>query len=138
MQKGRDPYIYEVVEPDPYKATTVRLHMRHRFKYPGEGYQNTEASFWYDQKLVLATKSNPTRLYRFEALTGQGTHWPKYIGELHGAPRISVLRPSPDHSALVASDHDTDVGLLRQGRGERPLEAFRRQGPGLQQEGVPG
>ena len=56
--------------------------MRHRFTYPGQGFQNTEASFWYDQKLVLATKTNPTRLYRFDALTGQGTHWPKYIGEL--------------------------------------------------------
>jgi hypothetical protein len=44
MQKGRDPFIYEIVEPDPYKATWVRLHMRHRFKYPGDGFQNTEAS----------------------------------------------------------------------------------------------
>lgn len=117
MQKHRDPYIYEIVEPDPYKATNVRLHMRHRFKYPGEGYQNTEASFWFDQKLVLATKSNPTHLYRFEALTGQGTHRPTYIGELYGAPRISVLRPSPDHSALVASDHETISVYLGKGWG---------------------
>jgi hypothetical protein len=117
MQKHRDPYIYEVVEPDPDRAVTVRLHMRHRFKYPGQGYQNTEASFWYDQKLVLATKSNPTRLYRFDALTGRGTHRPRYIGVLHGAPRISVLRPSPDHSALVASDHETISVFLGKGRG---------------------
>ena len=123
MQKGRDPFIYEIVEPDPYKATWVRLHMRHRFKYPGDGFQNTEASFWYDQKLVLATKSNPTRLYRFDALTGQGTHWPRYIGVLHGAPRISVLRPSPDHSALVASDHETVSVYTGRGVGS-PLEAF--------------
>lgn len=128
MQSGRDPYIYEIVEPDPYKATSVRLHMRHRFKYPGEGFQNTEASFWYDQKLVLATKSNPTRLYRFDALTGQGTHWPKYIGVLPGAPRISVLRPSPDHSALVASDHETMSVYWGKGAGS-PLEAFVGNGP---------
>lgn len=117
MQTERDPYIYEVIEPDPYKATTVRLHMRHRFKYPGKGYQNTEASFWFEQHLILATKSNPTRLYRFEALTGKGTHWPTYVGALHGAPRISVLRPSPDHSALVASDHDTISVYLGKGPG---------------------
>jgi hypothetical protein len=123
MQKRRDPYIYEVVEPDPDRATIVRLHMRHRFKYPGQGFENTEASFWYDQKLVLATKSNPTHLFRFDALTGQGTHWPKYIGDLHGAPRISVLRPSPDHSALVASDHDTLSVYMGRGVGS-PLEAF--------------
>ena len=117
MQTKRDPYIYEVIEPDPYKATTVRLHMRHRFKYPENGFQNTEASFWFEQHLILATKSNPTRLYRFEALTGQGTHWPAYVGVLHGAPRISVLRPSPDHSALVASDHDTMSVYLGKGPG---------------------
>ncbi len=131
MQKWRDPYIYEVVEPDPYKAATVRLHMRHRFKYPGRAYQNTEASFWYDQKLVLATKSNPTHLFRFDALTGQGTHWPKYIGDLHGAPRISVLRPSPDHSALVASNHDTVSVFAGRGVGS-PLEAFVGKGPAYQ------
>lgn len=116
MQQRRDPYIYEVVEPDPDKAKVVRLHMRHRFKYPGQGYQNTEASFWFDQKLVLATKSNPTRIYRFDKLTGQGTHRPKYVGVLHGAPRISVLRPSPDHSALVASNHDTMSVFLGKGK----------------------
>ena len=123
MQKERDPYIYEVVEPDPDKAITVPLHMRHRFKYPGQGFENTEASFWYDQKLVLATKSNPTHLFRFDALTGQGTHWPKYIGDLYGAPRISVLRPSPDHSALVASDHEALSVYTGKGVGS-PLEAF--------------
>ena len=128
MQTGRDPYIYEIVEPDPDKAKTVRLHMRHRFKYPGHGYENTEASFWYDQHLVLATKSSPTRLYRFDALTGQGTHWPKYIGVLHGAPRISVLRPAPDHSALVASDHETVSVFTGKGPGSR-LEDFVGKGP---------
>src|SRR4051794_7130131 len=52
MQTERDPYIYEVIEPDPDKATIAPLHMRHRFKYPGQGFRNTEASFWYDQHLV--------------------------------------------------------------------------------------
>lgn len=128
MQKDRDPWIYEIVEPDPDRAGSVRLHMRHRFKYPGLGYENTEASFWFDQKLVLATKSNPTRIYRFDALTGQGTHWPQYMGVLHGAPRISVLRPSPDHSALVASDHETLSVYVGKGRGSR-LEDFMGKWP---------
>ena len=128
MQAERDPYIYEVIEPDPYKATTVRLHMRHRFKYPEKGYQNTEASFWFEQHLILATKSNPTRLYRFEALTGKGTHWPTYVGVLYGAPRISVLRPAPDHSALVASDHDTISVYLGKGPGSH-LGDFVGKGP---------
>jgi hypothetical protein len=107
MQPHRDPYIYEVVEPDPDHARTVPLLSRRSYRYPGIGYQNTEASFWFEQHLVLATKSEPTRLYRFASLDGKGTLWPQYVGVLKGAPRISVLRPSPDHSALVASDHET-------------------------------
>jgi len=107
MQTHRDPYIYEVLEPDPDHATTVPLLSRHRYQYPGAGYQNTEASFWFEEHLVLATKSSPTRLYRFESLDGKGTLWPTYVGVLKGAPRLSVLRPAPDHSALIASDHET-------------------------------
>jgi hypothetical protein len=128
MQTHRDPYIYEVIEPDPDQATTVPLQRRIRFKYPGDGYQNTEASFWFEEHLVLATKSNPTKLYRFDSLAGDGTHWPRYVGALYGAPRISVLRPSPDHSALVASDHETVSVFTGKGPGSH-LEDLVDKGP---------
>jgi hypothetical protein len=88
-----------------------------RFQYPGDRFQNTEASFWYDGHLVLATKSSPTRLYRFDLLAAGGTLRPKLIGELEGAPRISVLRPAPDHSALVASNHQTVWVFNGKGKG---------------------
>jgi len=118
MQTHRDPYIYEVIEPDPDKAKAVPVHRRHRYQYPGgKGFQNTEASFWFEQHLVLATKSEPTRLYRFASLDGKGTLWPQYVGVLKGAPRISVLRPSPDHSALVASDHESMFVFTGKGPG---------------------
>jgi hypothetical protein len=117
MQSSRDPYIYEVVEPNPHTAETVRLERRHQFQYPGDRFQNTEASFWYDGHLVLATKSSPTRLYRFKSLAGKGILRPQLIGALEGAPRISVLRPSPDHSALVASNHETVWVFTGKGKG---------------------
>ena len=118
-QTGRDPYIYEVIEPDPDRAKVVTLQRRRRFQYPGTGFQNTEASFWYRGQLVLATKSAPTRLYRFKTLEGKGTLRPEYVGVLKGAPRISVLRPAPDHSALVASDHETVSVFTGKGRGSK-------------------
>lgn len=105
MQSGREPYIYEVVEPNPHTAKTVKLKSRRRFQYPGDGFQNTEASFWYKGRLVLATKDKPTRLYRFDSLSGGGTLRPKLIGSLRDAPRISVLRASPDGRFLVAANH---------------------------------
>ena len=128
MQSHRDPYIYEVVEPDPDKASAAHLHLRHRFKYPDSGYHNTEASFWFGGHLILATKSNPTRIYRFGPLTGKGTHRPEYVGALYGAPRLSVLRPSPDHSALVASDHETLSIFTGQGTGSQ-LKQFVNKRP---------
>jgi hypothetical protein len=117
MQTHRDPYIYEVVEPDPDKAQTVPVERRIRYRYPGKAWQNTEASFWFEEHLILATKSNPTRLYRFDSLNGKGALRPRFVGVLNGAPRISVLRPAPDHSALVASDHDTMSVFLGRGPG---------------------
>ena len=119
MQSSRDPYIYEVVEPNPHTATAVRVKSRRQFQYPGDRFQNTEASFWYDGHLVLATKSSPTRLYRFDSLAGVGVLRPKLIGNLEGAPRISVLRPSPDHSALVASSHQTVWVFTGEGKGSK-------------------
>jgi hypothetical protein len=122
-QSHRDPYIYEVVEPDPDHATTVRLLARHRYQYPGGGFRNTEASIWFEDHLILATKSSPTRLYRFATLDGPGTHWPAYVGELNGEPRISMLRASPDHSALIASDHQSMAVYEGRGPGSH-LEDF--------------
>jgi hypothetical protein len=127
MQSHRDPYIYEVDEPDP-DARTVPLLARHRYKYPGVGYQNTEASLWFENHLILATKSSPTRLYRFDTLDGPGTHWPRYVGDLEGEPRISMLRAAPDHSALIASDHQSMAVYEGKGPGSR-IEDFVGKGP---------
>jgi len=123
MQTRRDPYIYEVLEPDPDHANTVPLLARHRYKYPGVGYQNTEASMWFEGHLILATKGSPTHLYRIDSLDGPGTRWPAYVGDLQGEPRISMLRASPDHSALIASDHQSMAVYEGRGPGSR-IEDF--------------
>ena len=115
MQSHRDPYIYEILEPDPDHDSTAKLLGVHRYRYPGVGWQNTEASFWFHQQLILATKTSPTRLYRFDSLDGPRIHYPKYIGDLYGEPRISMLRVSPDQSALIASDHQSMA--VYEGRG---------------------
>src|SRR5436190_1366185 len=117
-----------VLEPDPDHATTVRLLSRRRYQYPGTGFQNTEASFWFEGHLVLATKSSPTRLYRFASLDGPGTLRPDYVGALYGAPRISMLRPAPDHSALIGSDHERVAVFEGKGPGSR-LGDFVGKGP---------
>jgi hypothetical protein len=123
MQSQRDPYIYEVLEPDPDHDSTARLLAVHKYRYPGVGWQNTEASFWFHQHLILATKTSPTRLYRFDSLDGRLTHYPTYVGDLYGEPRISMLRASPDQSALIASDHQSMAVYEGRGPGSR-IEDF--------------
>jgi hypothetical protein len=137
MQSHRDPYIYEVVEPNPHTAKTVRVKSRRKFQYPGVGFHNTEASFWYDGHLVLATKSSPTKLYRFDSLAGGRTLRPRYVGALNGAPRISVLRPTPDQSALVASNHQTVWVFNGKGRNSA-LGDFVGKNPASRKMAFPG
>jgi hypothetical protein len=105
-QSGRAPYIYEVFEPDPDGPGHVRMHRRYRYRYPGKT-QNTEASFMYDGRLVLVTKTIPAKLYRFPKLRTGTVNRGKLVGRLQGSDRFSIARPSSDRSLLVASDHET-------------------------------
>lgn len=116
-QSRRDPYIYEVPEPDPYRDDRVPLHRRYRYRYPDRRFENTEASFMYKGDLVLVTKTAPARVYRFGSLSSKGVNRPDYVGELKGANRVSLARLSPDRSLLVTSSHDT-------------LTVFKGNGPG--------
>lgn len=116
-QARRDPYIYVVTEPNP-RAGKVSLRHRYRYRYPDRRHQNTEASFFWNGDLVLVTKTKPARLYRFDdALDSHRVNEPRFVGELRGADRVSVARPSPDHAALVTSDHET-------------ITVFKSPGPG--------
>src|SRR5204863_1319897 len=68
------------------------------------------------------------RLYRFASLDGPGTLRPDYVGALYGAPRISMLRPAPDHSALIGSDHQRVAVFEGRGPGSH-LGDFVGKGP---------
>ena len=125
-QSRSDPYIYEVVEPEPFGPRSVRLHQRYRYSYPKEGMENTEASFMWSGRLVLVTKTSPSRLYLFGKLESGTVNRPRYIGKLHGANKVSVARLSPDRRSLVASNHET-VRVFR-GRGAK-LSDFTEGGP---------
>ncbi|MGH9037579.1 MAG: hypothetical protein ACRD0O_17620, partial [Acidimicrobiia bacterium] len=61
-QSRRDPFIYEVLEPDPDQGRAVPLKRRYRFRYPDRRFANTEASFFYNGDLILVTKTSPARL----------------------------------------------------------------------------
>ncbi|HEY3240495.1 MAG TPA: hypothetical protein VGL92_13070 [Acidimicrobiia bacterium] len=135
-QSGRDPFIYEVIEPDPDKGRAAPLQRRYRFRYPDRRFANTEASFFYNGDLILVTKTAPARLYRFGSLSDKWVNRPRFAGELRGADRVSVARASPDHSTLVTSDHDT-ITVFR-GKAGSPLGAFTYEAPARRKVVAPG
>jgi hypothetical protein len=136
-QSGRDPFIYEVVEPNPDKGWTAPLLRRYRFRYPDRPTQNTEASFFFNGDLVLVTKTAPARLYRFGRLSDKWVNRPKFVGELRGADRVSVARASPDHSTLVTSDHEM-ITVFRGPKGDSNLGAFTYEAPAKRKLVAPG
>jgi hypothetical protein len=136
-QSRSDPFVYEVIEPDPDRAAAVTLHRRYRYRYPDTRFENTEASFMWAGRLVLVTKTRPARLYRFGRLDPGSVNRPDYVGELRGANRISLARPSPDHSSLVASDHETLTVYRGRGPGSS-LSDFTASGPHRSRVVAPG
>lgn len=105
-QSGKSRFIYEILEPDPATAVKAKLLNRYQYAFPDKGYANVEASFMFDGDLVLATKTNPSRLYRFEkALSATSVNKPVFQGALPVNEKPSVARLSPDKRFLMASTH---------------------------------
>jgi hypothetical protein len=106
-QGGKPTSIYEIAEPDPDTATTAKLLQRYSYAYPDRRV-NTEASFVYEGQLVLATKTFPARLYRFERPLATGVvNRPVFVGKLTWSKGISMAKASEDGRVLVTATHDT-------------------------------
>lgn len=119
--------IYEIDEPDPETATSVRA-TRYSYAYPDRS-TNTEAGFTWDNHLVLASKNFPTRLYRFDQpLSTAGVNQGTFVGELTDSNGISVAKPSPDGRWLVTATHER-VYVYRRPAGSTGLEGFTGREP---------
>ncbi len=140
-QSGKDPFVYEVIEPNPAKARAAAVLHRYRYSYPDDGMENTEASFIWDGDLVLVTKTNPPRVYRFASLRPGVVNQPVLVGVLQGSKRVSVVRPAPDRRTLVASDHERLTVYRAASGGSREAEhisAFTGKAPARSEVVAPG
>ena len=98
--------IYEIKEPDPDSAQTAELLGRYPYSLPDEG-ATVEASFIYQGRLALVTKTFPARVYTFERpLRETGDNEPVFHGKLQDSRGISVARVSADGRLLVTASHD--------------------------------
>jgi hypothetical protein len=128
-QSGRDRFIYKIPEPDPETATRVRRSHRYRYAFPGRRHFNVEASLFHQNRLVLITKTNPARIYRFEQrLDPKRVNQPSYLGTLRGSPNISVARVSPDGTTLITANHNY-LYRYRTNRRDPDIAEFTRADP---------
>lgn len=136
-QGGGGRVVYEIPEPDPDTATSVRPVARYSYAYPDRS-TNTEAAFTWDGNLVLVTKNFPARVYRFtQPLSTGGVNRPVFVGELSDSRGISVAKVSPDGRWLATTTHDT-VFLYRNSAAPGTLEGFVNQEPFHARVAAPG
>lgn len=98
--------IYEIKEPNPDTAPSAELLGRYPYALP-DGGATVEASFTFQSRLSLATKTHPARVYVFEAPLREGAdNKPVFQGKLADSRGISVARVSSDGRLLITSSHD--------------------------------
>lgn len=106
-QSGGQRFIYEILEPDPYRDDKAKLLGRYEYAYPDGRHANTEASFVHEGRLVLVTKTVPPRLYRFDRpLSRDSVNRPVYEGKLRRGGLVSVARLSPGNHLFVTATHE--------------------------------
>ena len=88
--------------PPPSPATLVGAY---QWAYP-DVQVNTETLFVFDGDLVVVTKSEPSRVYRFAGpLRPLVVNVPTYVGTLPAGKRLSVAAISADQRTLAVSNH---------------------------------
>lgn len=88
--------------PPPAEANLIGTY---EWKYP-DGQANSETMFVFDGDLVLVTKTEPSRVYRFDGpLVESVVNVPSYVGTLPAGERLSVAALSVDQRTLAVSSH---------------------------------
>ena len=88
--------------PPPAEASLIGTY---EWRYP-DGQANTETMFVFDGDLVVVTKTEPSRVYRFDGpLVESVVNVPSYVGTLPAGERLSVAALSVDQRTLAVSSH---------------------------------
>ena len=91
--------------PTPPRPTPASLVGSYQWAYPDEQV-NSETMFVFDGDLVVVTKTEPSRVYRFDRpLVQSEVNIPTYAGTLPAGERLSVAALSADQRTLAVSSH---------------------------------
>lgn len=93
------------VPAPPPPSTQASLVGAYQWAYP-DTQVNTETMFVFDGDLVVVTKTQPSRVYRFDhPLVESVVNVPTYVGTLPLGEQLSVAALSVDQRTLAVSSH---------------------------------
>jgi hypothetical protein len=102
--------IWEVLEPDPGSDESVEVIGRYTWQYPdGNGNHDTETLVEIDGRMVVVSKTTPSRAYRFDDPLDAGRlNKPVLLGEVEG-PKLVFGSTSGDGRLILSSSTRTDT-----------------------------
>jgi hypothetical protein len=115
--------LWEVLEPDPdhdEKATVVG---RYRWAYPDapDGNFDTETGFFLGRKLVVISKTEPSRVYRFDQpLDPSAVNRPTAVATVPAGAKMTLGSTSADERLLVTSSTRNQTAWVYANRHDPP------------------
>lgn len=97
---------WEVLEPDPGRDDEATVVGRYRWAYPDtpDGNHDSETAFFLGGKLTVVSKTDPSRVYRFETpLDPSAVNRPVLVGTVPAGVRMTLGSTSADERLLVTS-----------------------------------
>jgi hypothetical protein len=102
--------LWEVLEPDPDHDTDATVVGRYRWAYPDapDGNFDTETGFFLGGRLAVISKTEPSRVYRFDRpLDPAAVNRPTLVATVPAGAKMTLGSTSADERLLVTSStHD--------------------------------
>jgi len=98
--------LWEVLEPDPDHDTDAAVVGRYRWAYPDApgGNFDTETGFFLGGRLVVISKTEPSRVYRFDQpLDASAVNRPAPVATVPAGAKMTLGSTSADERLLVTS-----------------------------------
>jgi hypothetical protein len=98
--------LWEVVEPDPVRDREATVVGRYRWAYPDvpDGNKDTETAFFLGGALFVVSKTEPSRVYRFDQpLDASTVNHPTPVATVPAGVRMVLGSTSADERLLVLS-----------------------------------
>jgi hypothetical protein len=115
--------LWEVAEPDPQRDKEATVLGRYRWAYPDapDGNYDTETAFFLGGKLTVVSKTEPSRVYRFEApLDPSAVNRPVLVATVPAGIKMTLGSPSADERLLVLSSTRNQTAWVYANRHDPP------------------